>query len=138
MELNHKERKRLRVLPPLTAPLLGRGAPAPADTSLGNTLLVWEVPRQHSGIRWGSGSEAGAPDAPSPGERGKVAMDTVGRGLRASRTSDALRRRRQARRAVGTRMEPEQLIRKISVLQVGGWGARRGHDSRNGILDWDL
>lgn len=41
MKLNQKERHRLRVLPPLLAPLLGRGpqARASAETPLRDTLV---------------------------------------------------------------------------------------------------
>lgn len=129
LELNKKEGKWLRVLPPLAALLLGRDAPTPTDTLPCNTFLAWEDPLREAGIlgavlvvRVGGGLL----DAPSSSWKVKVALETVGRGLRPARASDVLRRRRQPRRAVVTRMEPELLVRKVSVLQVrGGWARHR-------------
>ena len=86
MELNHNERKRLCVLPPLLAPLLGRGARAPAlaGTPLCNKLLVWEVPLgglDSPALLWEWELGTVASSRPAPGRSRKVAVETAGRGL---------------------------------------------------------
>lgn len=86
MELNQKERKRLRVLPAPTAPLLSRVARAPATWGppLSNTLPVRQVPLvglDSRGHLW-SGSCGPAPALSSPRGSRMVTVEMAGRGLR--------------------------------------------------------
>ncbi|XP_039692820.1 IQ domain-containing protein C isoform X2 [Pteropus medius] len=117
LELNQKERKWLRA-----ALLLGRGALASADTLLCNTLLAWEDPPAGGwNLRGRSGSESWGQAL------GCAQLRLEGEGCFGDGGSGGACARRvlvthcagasSLAGAVDARMEPELLVRKVSVLQ---------------------